>query len=264
MRRLTFWTLIISLLLMSLAPACSRKETGPPPTPAAEIPKDGVSSIPEAAERATDMSPVDSPLAGAVKEVKAKVLDKEADDKTKGLLHIKVLALDGPVDVSDNTRVEVWKPGSDPEEQKPEMSDWASHEPQVPVGTWDLRLHYEEGALCKADGWIKNVTFTAGKLWKAEAVLAAPMEYVRVFGTLNGKDVADNMHIDLFKAGTDAEEFQPIASFWSTQKQPIAAGSYDLRLSYDKDNVKAKGEVKGLKVGGDHGILKTTAAMAKQ
>jgi len=175
MRRLTFWTLIISLLLMSLAPACSKKETGPPPTPAAEIPKDGVSSIPEPAERATDMSPVDLPLAGEVKEVKAKVLDKEADDKTKGLLHIKVLALDGPVDVSDNTRVEVWKPGSDPEEQKPEMSDWASHEPQVPVGTWDLRLHYEEGQLCKADGWIKNVTFTAGKLWKAEAVLAAPM-----------------------------------------------------------------------------------------
>jgi len=264
MRRIVPLVLGSSLLVLLLAPACSKKEAGPAPTPAAEIPKDGVSSIPEPAERATDMTPVDLTLTGAVKEVKAKVLDKEADDKTKGLLHIKVLALDGPVDVSDNTKWEIWKPGSDPEEQPSQANGWASSEAAVPAGSWDLRLHYEEGPMCKAEGWIKNVTFTAGKLWKAEAVIAAPMQYVRVFGTLNGKDVADNMHIDFFKASTDEEEFQPIASFWSTQKQAIGAGSYDLRLSYDKDNVKAKGAVKGLSVGTNHGILKTTAALTKQ
>lgn len=264
MRRVMLWMSIISLLLLWLAPACSKKESGPPPEPAAEIPKDGVSSIPAPAERATDLAPVDLPLAGAIKEVKAKVLDKEGDDKAKGLMHVKVLALDGPVDVSDNTKFEVWKPGSDPQEQQPEMSGWTSNESAVPAGTWDLRFHYEEGALSKAEGWIKNLSFTAGKLWKAEVVLAAPMQYVRVFGTLDGKDVADNMHVDLFKAGTDQEEFQPIGSFWSTQKQAVAAGSYDLRLSYDRDNVKAKGALKGFEVGANRGILKKTVALTKQ
>lgn len=261
MRQSTLRILSVPLLAVALATGCSKKEEGPPPV---EVPKDGVSSIPAPAERATDLSPVDSPLAGAVKEVKAKVLDKEADDKTKGLLHMKVLALDGPVDVSENTKFDLWKPGSDPEEQQPEMSAWANSEQAVPAGTWDIRLHYEEGPICKAEGWVKNVTFTAGKLWKAEVVLAAPMEYVRIFGTLGGKDVANNMHVDVFKAGTDQEEFQPIASFWSAQKQAIAAGSYDLRLAYDKDNVKAKAALNGFAVGGDHGILKKTIALTKQ
>ncbi len=66
--------------------------------------------------------PVDLPLAGVVKEVKSKVLDKEADDKTKGLVRLKVFDLEGPVEVSENTRFEVWKPGADPEEQKPVVS----------------------------------------------------------------------------------------------------------------------------------------------
>ena len=108
------------------------------------------------------------------------------------------------------------------------------------------------------------MVFTAGKLWKAEVVLAAPMQYSRIFGTLKGDDVADNMHIDIFKASTDQDEFQPLASFWSTQKQAVAAGTYDLRLSYDKDNVKAKGAVKGFAVGGNHGILKKTFELTKQ
>jgi hypothetical protein len=260
MRPFTLRILSVLLLAMALGVSCSKKQAGP----AAEMPKDGVSGVPAPAERATDMSPVDLPLAGAVKEVKAKVLDKESDDKTKGLLRLKVLALDGPVDVSENTKWELWKPASDPEEQKPEMSAWANSEQAVPAGTWDIRLHYEEGAICKSEGWIRNVTFTAGKLWKAEAVLAAPMQYVRIFGTLKGDDVADNMHVDVFKAGTDQEEFRPLTSFWSTQKEAIAAGSYDLRLSYDKDNVKAKAALKGFTVGGDHGILKKTIALEKQ
>ena len=264
MRRITYWTLSLSLLILILSLACSKKESGPPPTPAAEIPKDGVSSVPPAAERDPNMTAVDLPMAGAVKEVKAKVLDKEADDKDKALLRVKVLALDGPVDVTEDTKWELWKPGSDPEEQKAEANGWASSEAAVPAGTWDLRLLYDEGRLCKAEGWVRNVAFAAGKLWKAEIVLAAPMQYVRVFGTLNGKDVVDNMHIDLFKAGTDQQEFQPVSSFWSTQKQAIATGSYDLRLSYDRDNVKAKGALNGLAVGSNHGILKTTAALTKQ
>jgi hypothetical protein len=259
MRQSIWRTLSISLLAVAFAVSCSKKETGP----VSEMPKDGVSSVPVPAERAADMSPVDLPLAGSVKEVKAKVLDKEADDKTKGLLRLKVLDLDGPVDVTENTKCELWKPGSDPEEQKPETSFWVNNQQAVPVGTWDVRLHYEEGAICKADGWIRNVKFEAGKLWKAEVVLAAPMQYVRIFGTLDGIDVADNMHVEVFKAGTDQEEFSPIASFWSTQKQAVAAGSYDLRLSYDKDNVKAKAALKGFAVGGDHGIQKKTIALAK-
>lgn len=263
MRQSILRTLGVTLLVAAVAPGCRKKEAGPAPAQVEELPKDGVTSVPPPVERATDMSPVDLPLAGAVKEVKAKVLDKEADDKTKGLVHFKVLALDGPVDVSENTRFEVWKPGSDPEEQKPEMTAWTNAEQTVPAGTWDLHLHYEEGAICKADGWIRNVKFEAGKLWKAEVVLATPMQYVRIFATLNGKDVADNAHVDVFKAGTDQEEFPPLASFWSTQKQPVAAGSYDLRLTYDKDKVKAKAALKAFAVGGDHGIQKKTIALTK-
>jgi len=253
--------LSVLLLAMAFVTGCAKKETGPPPP---EIPPDGITDIPAPAERATDMSAVDNPIAGAVKEVKAKVLDKEADDKTKGLVRIKVLGLDGPVDVSDNTRLEIWKPGSDPEEQKPEMSDWASHEPAVTVGTWDIRLIYDEGGVCKGEGWIRNVVVVAGKLWKAEVVFAAPMQWVRIYGTLGGKDVADNMHVDVFKSGTDQQEFQPITAFWSTQKVPMLAGTYDLRLTYDKDNVKAKGVLTGFAVGGNHGVQKKTATLTKQ
>jgi len=264
MRKLT-WNSLTTLMLLAVALSvgCSKKPVG---LPAAEIPADGVTSVPPPAERDADMPAQDPALviAGAVKEVKSKVLDKEADDKTKGLLHIKVLALDGPVDVSDNTKWEIWKPGSDPEEQKPEVDGWSSSEAAVPAGTWDIRLRYEEGDLVKVNGWIRNVTFTPGKLWKAEAVIAAPMQYVRVFGTIKGDDVADNMHIDLYKGGTDREEFKPLASFWSTQKIPIAAGNYDLGLSYDKDTIKAKGIVKGFTVGGNHGILKVTEKMTKE
>ena len=261
MRQFRSGILTILLVVLALATGCSKKEVGPPPP---EIPPDGVSGIPAPAERATDMSPLDLPVAGAVKEVKAKVLDKEADDKTKGLVRVKVLDLDGPIDASDNTRLEIWKPGSDPEEQKPEMSDWASHEPAVPPGTWDIRLLYEEGNVCKADGWVKNVSIVAGKLWKAEVILAAPMQWVRIYGTLGGKDVADNMHVEVFKSGTDQQEFQPITSFWSTQKVPLLAGNYDLRVTYDHDNVKAKGALTGFAVGGNHGVQKKTVALTKQ
>ena len=261
MQKITPWALTLLLLAMTLVTGCSKKNAGPP---APELPPDGVSGIPAPAERATDMAAVENPIAGAVKEVKAKVLDKPADDKTKGLVRVKVLDLDGPVDVSDDTHLEVWKPGSDPEEQKPEMVDWASHEPAVPVGTWDIRLIYDQGGACKAIGWVKNVTVVAGKLWKAEVIFAAPMQWVRIYGTLGGDDVADNMHVDVFKSGTDQQEFQPIASFWSTQKVPLLAGTYDLRVSYDKDNVKAKGTLTKFAVGGNHGVLKKTIELSKE
>jgi len=253
---------MLSVLLLGVAFSvnCSKK----PVQPTEEIPKDGVTGIPAPAERAADLAPFDTPLTGSIKEVKAKVIDKAADDATKGLLHIKVLALDGPVDVSENTHMEIWKPGSDPEEQKAEMNSWASHEEAVEPGTWDIRLIYDEGNLCKVEGWLRNVPIVAGKLWKGEVVMAAPMQYVRIFGTLKGDDVADNMKVELFKASTDQQEFQPLTSFWSTQKQSIAAGQYDLRLSYDKDNVKAKGAVKNFTVGTNHGILKQTFALTKE
>jgi hypothetical protein len=228
-----------------------------------EIPPDGVAGIPAPSDRDTTMSAVDNPIAGAVKEVKAKVLDKEADDKTKGLVRVKVLDLDGPIDVSDNTHLEVWKPGSDPEEQKPEMTDWASHEPAITPGTWDLRLIYNEGDVCKAEGWIRNVTVVAGKLWKAEVIFAAPMQFVLIYGTLGGKDVADNMKVEVFKAGTNQQD-QPITNFWSTRKVPLLAGNYDLRLSYEKDNVRAKGALPSFAVGGNHGVQKKTIALTKQ
>jgi len=260
MRHSIYTTLCISVLLATLV-ACGKK--APSSSSTAETPSDGVSSVPPAAERATDMSPVNLPLAGAVKEVKAKVLDKEADDKTKGLVRIKVLETTGPVEISDNTRWEVWKPGADPEEQKPELTAWASSEQAVAPGTWDFRLHYEEGSMCKAEGWIRNVVVDAGKLWKAEAVIAAPMQYVRVFATLDGKDAADNARIEIFKAGVDQAEFPPLAAFWSTQKLALAAGNYDLRIAYDKDKVKAKAALKGFAVGGDHGVLKKTIALVK-
>jgi len=39
---------------------------------------------------------------------------------------------------------------------------------------------------------------------------------------------------------------------------PLLAGSYDLRLTYDHDNVKAKGSITAFAVGGNHGIQKKT------
>ena len=261
MHKSTLRALGISFLALALVAGCSKKPEGPPPP---EIPPDGITGIPAPAERDHDMAAVDNPIAGAVKEVKAKVLDKQAEDNTKGLIRIKVLDLDGPIDVSDNTHLEVWKPGSDVEEQKAEMSDWASHEPPVTPGTWDIRLIYSESDVCKAEGWVKNVNIVAGKLWKAEVIFGAPMQWVRIFGTLGGKDVADNMHVDVFKSGVDQQEFQPITSFWSTQKVPLLAGNYDLRVTYDKDNVKAKGSLASFVVGGNHGDQKKTIAMTKE
>lgn len=250
----------ISLLVAALAISCRSKQPAPA---ASESHPDGVSSVPPPAERDTDLATTDLPPAGAVKEVKFKVLDKDADDKTKGLLRIKVFALEGTIDLSDNTRWEVWKPGSDPEEQKAELNAPASSEQAVAPGIWDIRILYDEGPVCKVRGWIRKVNIEAGKLWKGEAVLAAPMQYVRLFATLDGDDLANNARIDVFKAGTDQAEFQPIASFWTTQKQALAAGSYDLRLTYEKDKVKAKGAVKAFAVGSDHGVQKKTVALAK-
>jgi hypothetical protein len=45
---------------------------------------------------------------------------------------------------------------------------------------------------------------------------------------------------------------------------PLLAGNYDLRVTYDKDNVKAKGALIGFAVGGNHGIQKKTVALTKQ
>jgi len=81
------------------------------------------------------------------------------------------------------------------------LTEWASHEPAVAPGIWDIRLIYNEGDACKAEGWIKNVSVVAGKLWKAEVIFAAPMQIVLIYGTLGGKDVADNMKVEVFKAG---------------------------------------------------------------
>jgi hypothetical protein len=263
MRKLTLFVFAAALLALLLSVACSKKPAGG--LPASEIPPDGVSSVPPPADRDPNMPPPDPAvaIAGAVKEVRSKILDKEADDKTKALLHVKVLALDGPIDVSENTRWEFWKPGSDPEEQKPEADGWSSSEAAVPAGTWDVRFKYAEGDLCKADGWVRNITFTAGKLWKAEVVLAAPMQYVRIFGTINDDDAGDNVRVDLFKAGTDQSEFHPLTSFWSTQKVVIPAGTYDLRLTYDKDEIKAKGALNNFTVSGNRGILKATGKLKK-
>jgi hypothetical protein len=258
--KFTLRALGVLLVTLALVTACSKKPEGPPPP---ELPPDGLTSIPAPADRDPDMAAADNPTSGAVKEIKAKVLDKAADDQTKGLIRVKVLDLDGPVDVSDSSHVEVWKPGSDPEEQKPELSDSTAHEPQVTPGTWDLRILYEEGDACKAQGWVKGVNVVAGKLWKAEVLLGAPMQTITLYGTLGGNDVADNMKVEVFKAGTNQQD-QPITNFWSTRKIPILAGSYDLRLTYDKDNVKAKGSVTGFAVGGNHGLLKKTFPLIKQ
>ena len=251
-----------ALVATALTAGCSKKEEAPP-APAVEIPKDGVTAVPAAAERDADMVAAEMPMAGAIKEIKAKTLDKDSDDKAKGLLRIKVLALDGPVDISGDTKWEIWKPGSDPEEQKPEMNSWASDEQAVPGGTWDVRFLYDQGSVCKATGWIRNVKIVPGKLWKAEVVMAAPMQFVRIYGTLDGKDLGSDMRVTVYPPGADQEEFKPVTAFWSTEKQAMAQGSYDLRLTYEKDNVKAKADIKGFAVGGNHGVLKKTFAVAK-
>jgi hypothetical protein len=249
----------ISLLVAALGTGCRSKPT----TPAAEAQPDGVSSVPPPAERDPDLAATDLPLAGAVKEIKFKVLDKDADDKTKGLLRIKVFSQEGSIDLADNSRYEVWKPGSDPEEQKAELNAPASSEQAVAPGAWDIRILYDEGPVCKANGWIRNVTIEAGKLRKGEAAVAAPMQYVRLAGALGGDDLGSNARVEVFKAGTDQAEFQPIVSFWTTQKQALASGSYDFRLTYEKDKIKAKGGLKAFAVGSDHGVQRKTVALAK-
>lgn len=108
-----------------------------------------------------------------------------------------------------------------------------------------------------------SVNIEAGKLWKGEALIAAPMQYVRLFASFDGDDQADHAHVNVFKAGTDQEEFRPIAGFWSTQKVALTAGNYDMRFTYEKDKVKAKGALQGLAVGTNHGVLKKTVTLAK-
>ena len=259
MRRIPY-AFIAALLAAALFVGCKSKQ---PATAATDDHPDGVSSVPAPADRDPDVAATDLPIAGAVKEVKFKVLDKEGDDKTKGLMRLKVFSQEGTVDLVDNSRWEVWKPGSDPEEQRPEMSSSSSSESAVPPGTWDVRVLYDEGDNCKVNGWIRNVNLEAGKLWKGEVLIAAPMQYVRLFATLNGDDLADHAHIDVFKAGADQEEFRPIAGFWSTQKLALVAGNYDFRFTYEKDKLKAKGDLKGFAVGTNHGVLKRTVALAK-
>ncbi|HKE26291.1 MAG TPA: hypothetical protein VKB88_28240 [Bryobacteraceae bacterium] len=83
-----------------------------PATTATDDHPDGISSVPPAAERDADLAATDLPIAGAAKEVKFKVLDKEGDDKTKGLMRLKVFSQEGTGDLIDNSHWEVWKPGS--------------------------------------------------------------------------------------------------------------------------------------------------------
>lgn len=261
MKRRLWWGVGSSLLAMAIvASGCGKKESAPPPSPKAVEP--AVSAVPPPAERATDLQKVDLPLAGAVKEAGAKVIDKEMDDKTKGL--IKVKAFEGTTDVNDHTRIQVWKPGTDPEEGRPGVEGWANNDIAVPPGTWDLRVLYEEGPLCKANGWIRGVPVTAGKLWKAEVTLDSPMQYVKIGASLDGKDVSADTRVSVYKAGADMEETRPVLDFWAGDKAPVAAGAYDVRLSYDKDNVKAKKVVKGFTVGPDHGVKKEPIALEKK
>jgi hypothetical protein len=237
---------------------CGKSEK---PSAPEKPPEPAVSAAPTPAPRDPDMKKVELPVSGAVKEVAAKVLDKEAGDKTKGLIKVKVF--EGGIDVNDTTKVEVWKPGADPEEARAATDGWANRDIDVSPGTWDLRLRYDEGALCRADGWIRGVAVEAGKLWKAEATLAAPMQYVKIAATLDGKDTEDNTKVDVFRAGADMEEQRPLDGFWTSRKIPVAAGTYDLRLRYEKDKVTAKKVVKGFVLGGDHGLKKEIFALEK-
>jgi len=247
--------LLPSLVLMA---ACGKGEK---PSAPEKPPEPVVSAAPTPAPRDPDMKKVELPVAGAVKEVSAKVLDKEAGDKTKGLIKVKVF--EGGIDVNDATKIQVWKIGADTEEARPGAEGWANRDIDVVPGTWDLRLRYDEGTLCRADGWIRGVAVEAGKLWKAEATLNAPMQYVRVAATLDGKDLADNAKVYVYRAGADMEEQKPLDELWTTRKVPVAAGTYDLKLRYEKDKVTAKKIFKGFTVGGDHGVKKETIALEK-
>ena len=247
--------LIPSLVLMT---GCGKGEK--PAAPATPT-EPAVSMAPMPAPRDPDMKKLELPLSGAAKEIAAKVLEKEAGDKAKGLIKVKVF--EGGIDVNDTTKIQVWKPGADPEETRPEAEGWANRDIDVAPGTWDLRLRYDEGTLCRADGWIRGVAVEAGKLWKAEATLSAPMQYVKIAATLDGKDVMDNAKVLVFRAGADMEEQKPLVEFWTTRKEPVAAGTYDLRLRHEKDKVTAKKVVKGFVVGSDHGVKKETIALEK-
>jgi hypothetical protein len=72
------------------------------------------------------------------------------------------------------------------------------------------------------------------------------------------------MKVEVFKSGADQQEFQPITNFWSTRKVALLAGTYDLRATYEKDNLKAKGSLPGFVVGGNRAIQKKTITLKKQ
>ena len=249
---------LVGLFPVALLAGCGKGEK---PSIPVKPPEPAVSAAPTPAPHDPDMKKVELPVSGAVMEVAAKVLDKESGDKAKGL--IKVKAFEGGIDVNDFTRIQVWKPGADTEEAKPETEGWANRDIDVAPGTWDVRLRYDEGTLCRADGWIRGVAVEAGKLWKAEATLAAPMQYLRIAATLDGTDLADNAKVFVYRAGADMEEQKPLHEFWTTRKEAVAAGTYDLRLRYEKDKITAKKVFKGLTVGGDHGVKKETFALEK-
>lgn len=198
---------------------------------------------------------------GAVVGIDSKVIDKEAREKEKGLLKIAKI-LDGEVDIADKIKIEVWKPGADPEEHKAETSRWGTGDIELAPGTWDVRLINDEGPMSRAEGWIRNVPVAQGKMWKADLVrFHYPMQYLRVETTLAGENVTDGTKTTLFEAGADVEEVRPLHSFWGNSRQAVAEGVYDLVLTRDKGGVKSDKIIRNFEIGGDRQVRKVTFAL---
>jgi hypothetical protein len=195
----------------------------------------------------------------SVASLDARYVEKDSGDEAKGLVKVKVV--DGAANLSDHTRVQVWRRGADPEEHSPETTGWADNDIHVPAGTWDLRLRYDEGTLSRGDGWIRNVTVSPGQLWKAEASFTHPMQYLRFQVTQNGQSVNDFTRIEVYESGADTEEISPMSSFWATERTAVRAGRYDLVIRFDRDGVRELETLKDFEVAGDRSVRRVEVAI---
>lgn len=198
---------------------------------------------------------------GAIAGFDAKVIDKEAREKGKGLLKIAKV-VDGDVEIASDLKIEVWKPGADPEEHKAETSRWGAGEFELTPGNWDLRIVNDEGPMSRGEGWIRNVPVVAGKMWKADVVrFHHPMQYLRVQTTLGGQDVSSETKTSVFKAGVDVEEIPPLQSFWGNSRTAIRQGVYDLVLLRNVAGVKSQKVIRNFEMGADRQVKKVTFAL---
>ena len=160
-------------------------------------------------------------------------------------------------DIASKTRVAVYRTDADLEEPKPLTTFWANRETFMPSGTYDLLLSYEESGAVRVEHWLRGVVVPGKRaLLRKSAPLELAFSWVKVQPTNFGKDLGGKVRLRYYKAGADPEHVRPLLSSWSGRKDPLAAGSYDLQLSYDQPHAKKSIWKKGLVVSARRELLR--------